>query len=182
MCDPRYRLMSRFRACAAVLSAVITGSALQAQTGVVSLEAMARDWTGSSIAPRCTADAEPDPGGPTKRCDWPILPRGRGVLHVAGRQSPNGQLALLTREEDVTDRAAALRLRDSLSVSLRAAGLREYRCPEEDRQWRSAHATVHLLIGATLPNGLLRIAILATTESASVPDFACPGAVPAMDR
>lgn len=174
--------MMRLRTCAIVLSAALAGCLAQGQANALSLEALARDWTGSSVAPRCAANAEPGLRGPSRQCEWPILPRGRGVLRVSGRANAAGQLVLVAREEDVTDRTTALRIRDSLSVSMRAAGLREYRCPKDDRQWRSAQATVHMMVGATFPNGLLRIAIFATTETASMPDVACPGALPMTDR
>jgi hypothetical protein len=156
----------------ALCGAVLSGAAARAQAGTLALEALAQDWSGSNAAPHCTVDAV----SPT--CTWPVQSRGRGVLRLTGSRTPAGVLGLLTREEDVPNRAAARRLRDSLSTALRRQGFQEYRCYADDRQWRGPQATVHFTIGATFPNGLLRVAIFATTAPRSIPRVACPDAVP----
>jgi hypothetical protein len=157
--------------------AAVTSSA-QAQDGVLALEAIARDWSRSSNPPRCEPQLSRGLPEPTRTCEWPVGSSDRGGLKVSGLANAAGKIVLVAREDDVADRAAALRLRDSLSVSMRAAGLREFRCPwdGDGRQWRSAQATVHMTIGATLPDGRISILIFATTHTDSVPEVLCSGA------
>jgi hypothetical protein len=162
-----------------ICSTMLPDGAIGAQDGSLSLRNLARRWSGSSVTPSCTANVQQQRDGvprvlTTSDCVWPARQNGPGQSRVTGIRSPLGALQLVTLSEDVADRSAAFRMRDSLSVTLRQQGFAEYQCYEDDRQWRSSRAAVHFFIGATFPNGLLRVGVAATTEAKSMPDIACP--------
>jgi hypothetical protein len=144
------------------------------------LEALAAAWSGGTATPNCAAapgDADLPAPFRTMQCAWPRVVRGREFGHVTGmQQGPEGALHALTWERAVTDSLAAAWLADSLGTALRAARLAEHRCPDAGRRWQAPGLTVQYTRGVVHADGLLRVAVFATTLPNAIPDLMCPNA------
>jgi hypothetical protein len=143
------------------------------------LDALATAWSGGTATPSC-ADAPGDADLPapfrTKQCAWPRVARGREFGHVTGLRGPEGALHAVTWERAVADSSAAARLADSLGTALRAARLAEYGCPDTGRRWQAPGLTVQYTRGVVHADGLLRVAVFATTLPNAIPELMCPEA------
>lgn len=164
-----------------LVSAFLSDGAVYAQSGSVSLRDLSRRWSGSSTPPSCTANVQQQRDGvprllTTDDCVWPARQRGHGVSRVTGIRSLFGVLQLVTLSEDVHDRAAASRTRDSLSSALRSQGFAEYlmlrrRPVMAVERWRSPLLCRRCISGWTAARG-----VFATTDVKHIPDIACPDA------
>jgi hypothetical protein len=145
----------------------------------VRLEDLATAWSASAARPACAdTPGEADLPAPfrTKQCTWPRVVRGRDFGQVTGSAAPGGALHALTWERAIADTAAAGRLADSLAAALRPRGLAEYACPNAGRRWQAAGLTVQFARGVVHGDGLLRVAVFATTLPNAMPDLLCPDA------
>jgi hypothetical protein len=142
------------------------------------LNILAAAWSGGADGAICRDDAgmeEVPPAFRPQTCEWPRVTRGREFSQVTGMRGPLGDdLHALTWERAVADSMGAARLADSLSTALRAIGLTEYACPDAGRRWQRSGFTVQYTRGVVHRDGLLRVAVFATTLPNAIPEFACP--------
>ena len=133
----------------------------------MSLEGIAAAWSGNA-APRCREAAPPTP-----QCEWPWVVTATDSGQLTGELAGPARLLFISWNRRFVDSTAGLRLRDSLSTTLRARGLQERECKYRGRRWEAPTLGVEFILD-TVPGGRWVASVFATTEPDAIPSLFCP--------